>query len=186
MDKRELIGYLERLDNELRQPTILHIYGSAACMLLDEPDRISLDIDVAGPYSEADESDLRRAAALAGLPVNPDENHDSDHIEWIGPLRLCLQPPVAGKNLTLWRGGKLLVRTGSLADLVSSKLIRYDETDRSDIQYLLTQGRLTFEQIAEAASRLPPPFASDRLVVENLENLRTDMDVWCGGDDDPA
>ena len=181
MNKAELIGYLERLDGALRAPAILHIYGSAAFILLDEPDRTSLDVDVAGPYSEVDEGDLRRAAAEAGLPVNPDEAYAGDHIEWIGPLRLCLQPPVEGKMLTLWQGSKLRVRTGAPAELIASKLIRYDETDRSDIQYLHAQGRVSIEAIASAADRLPAPFAADPLVRENLANLKTDMRIWGAG-----
>jgi len=53
MNKSELIAYLEGIDGGLQQPAMLYIYGSAVCILLDEPDRTSLDIDVAGPYSDA-------------------------------------------------------------------------------------------------------------------------------------
>lgn len=60
MNKADLLGYLERLDRALQAPASLYIYGSGACILLDEPDRTSLHLDVAGPYSEADEGDLRR------------------------------------------------------------------------------------------------------------------------------
>jgi hypothetical protein len=127
MNKVELIGYLEGIDRALETPATLYIYGSAACILMDEPERTSLDIDVAGPYSQADEADVRRAAGRAGLPVNPGEDYGGDHIEWVGPLRLCLQPPVAGAEMTLWQGSKLCIRTGPVADLVASKLIRCDE-----------------------------------------------------------
>lgn len=54
MDKQRLTGYLEQLDQALRRSADLYIYGSAAFILLDEPDRTSLDIDVAGPYSNVD------------------------------------------------------------------------------------------------------------------------------------
>lgn len=157
MNKRELIAYLEGIDQALQSQATLYIYGSAACILLDEPDRTSLDVDVAGPYSSVDEGDLRKAADLVGLPVNPDESYSGDHIEWVGPLRLCLQPPVEGRGLTLWQGARLRIRTGDVADLVASKLIRYDDLDRSDIQYLLASCRLPFPEIARAAARLPPP-----------------------------
>jgi hypothetical protein len=181
MNKRELIAYLEGMDRALRAPSILYIYGSAACILLDEPDRTSLDVDVAGPYSTVDEGDFRQAAETAGLPVNPDEDYAGDHIEWIGPLRLCLQPPVEGKGLTLWQGTKLRVQTSAIADLIASKLIRYDEIDRSDIRYLLFQGHATFAEIEDAAARLPVSFSRDPLVRENLDNLRTDMVLWGAG-----
>ena len=180
MNKPELIGYLEGIDRALRAPATLHIYGSAACILLDEPDRTSLDVDVAGPYSSVDQGDLRQAAEAAGLPVNPDDDYAGDHLEWIGPARLCLQPPVAGQGLMLWQGAKLRVQTGTLADLIASKLIRYDEIDRSDIRYLLLQGRVPFAEIGAAAARLPAAFARDPLVQENLENLKMDMAMWGG------
>jgi len=178
MNKKELVAYLEGIDHALQSQATLYIYGSAACILLDEPDRTSLDVDVAGPYSVVDQGDLNQAAAKAGLPVNPDEDYVGDHIEWVGPLRLCLQPPVEGKGLTLWQGARLRIRTGDIADLVSSKLIRYDDLDRSDIQYLLATSRLPFSEIARAAERLPAPFAHDPLVRDNLNNLKADTAVW--------
>ncbi len=184
MNKHELVNHLARIDGALQGPAILYIYGSAACILLDEPDRTSLDIDVAGPYSQADEADVRQAAAIAGVPVNPSDDFMGDHIEWVGPLRLCLRPPVAGSEVTLWQGTKLCLQTGPVVDLVASKLIRYDEIDRSDVQYLLTQSRALFSDIEEAAGRLPSPFARDPLVRDNLENLRSDMAMWGVSADD--
>ena len=71
-----------------------------------------------------------------------------------------------------------------MADLVASKLIRYDEIDRSDVQYLITQARTTFSEVEAAAKRLPAPFVLDRLVLDNLENLRTNMLMWGGATDD--
>ena len=178
MDKVKLLDYLEKLDGALRSSTVLFIYGSAACILLDEPDRTSLDIDVAAPYSKADEEGLRRAAEAAGLPVNPGEDYDGDHLEWIGPLRLCFRQPDAEKDVVLWRGKLLVVMTGSAADLIASKLIRYDDIDRSDILYLVNQGRVSLAEIKAAAARLPPAFAADPLVRENLANLESDMKIW--------
>lgn len=88
MDKPELIAYLEGIDRALRGQATLYIYGSAACILLGEPDRTSLDVDVAGPYSVADQGDLREAAETVGLPINPADDYGGDHIEWVGPPSL--------------------------------------------------------------------------------------------------
>jgi hypothetical protein len=74
MNKSELKTYLERIDAALEQPAMLYIFGSAACILMDEPDRTSLDIDVAAPYSVADYADIEQAAEAAGLPINPNES----------------------------------------------------------------------------------------------------------------
>ncbi|MEI7732172.1 MAG: hypothetical protein WCO56_21535 [Verrucomicrobiota bacterium] len=106
MDKSKIIYFLERMDTELADETDLYIYGSAALMLLDEPGRTSLDIDVAGAYSHANEADLRSVAEKIGLPINPESRDSREHIEWVGPLRLCLPPPDATGGMVLWRGKK--------------------------------------------------------------------------------
>lgn len=179
--KADLIGYLERLDRALTSPATLHIYGSAAFMLLDEPDRTSLDIDVAAPYSTVDLGDLRQAAAAAGLPLNPDADFAGDHLELISALRLCLPKPNPQTDLILWQGGRLTVKTGSIPQLIASKLIRYDEIDRSDIQYLCRQTSVTVSAVASAVDDLPPPFNRDPMVLENLENFRVDWKLWGEG-----
>ena len=69
MNKKELLAYFEKIDADLEQPAMLYIYGSAVFILLDEPDRISLDIDVAAPYSDADYGAFAEAAERAGLPA---------------------------------------------------------------------------------------------------------------------
>lgn len=178
MDKVKLLAYLENIDQALLSSVVLYIYGSAACILLDQPGRSSLDIDVAAPYSNANESDLRRAAEEAGIPVNPAADYDDNHIEWIGALRLCLPPPQDEYSITLWQGKKLVIKTGSVADLVASKLIRYDELDQGDIQYLLQSNPVTFENIVAAVKRLPPTFANDPVLQDNLASLYTDMQTW--------
>lgn len=178
MNKADLIGYLERLDRALVSPATLHIYGSAALILLDEPDRTSLDIDVAAPYSTVDLNDLHQASSVAGLPLNPAEDIATDHLEMISPLRLCLPKPNPQTDLILWQGKRLTIKTGSAAQLIASKLIRYDEIDRSDIQYLCRQTAVTFPTVASAVADLPPPFNNDQIVLENLKNFRVDLELW--------
>lgn len=181
MDKQKLLDYLEKLDAALDHPAMLYIYGSAVCILLDEPDRTSLDIDVAGPYSDADFGALVRAAERAGIPVNPEGDSTTNHIEWIQALRLCLPAPVPGQSMLLWQGKQLTVKCGSPADLIASKLIRYDVIDQGDIQFLLSQTRISFDEVADAVNRLPPPFHDDCMVLENLQNYRADIELWNGG-----
>jgi len=180
VNKSELLAYLTGLDQALQQPAMLCVYGSAALILLDEPDRTSADVDVAAPYSRADFGDLQRAAALAGLPVNPDESHRGDHIEWIAALRLCLPPPETGTEIVLWQGTRLTIKTVPVPQLIASKLVRYDAIDQSDIQYLCSQTKVDFLSVAAAVRTLPPPFDRDALVLENLRNLETDLKLWRG------
>ena len=178
VNKVELLSYLEQLDSALKSDATLHVYGSAALILLDEPDRTSLDIDVAAPYSLTDYADMARAALAAGLPINPAEDYAGDHIEWISALRLCLPSPSPETDLVLWRGSRLIVKTGAIPSLIASKLIRYDEIDRSDIQYLSKQSGVAWSAVAAAVELLPPPFNLDRIVLENLDNLKADMGIW--------
>ncbi len=56
---------------------MLYIYGSAVCILLDEPERTSLDIDVAAPYSDADYGAIVRA-------IENLENYRTDAELWKG------------------------------------------------------------------------------------------------------
>ena len=181
MNKAELLSYLSRLDTALRHPTTLCVYGSAAWILLDEPDRTSLDIDVAAPYSTADFADLQRAAKTAGLPVNPEPHYQGDHLEWITALRLCLPKPATETEIMLWQGTRLTVKTVAIPQLVASKLIRYDEIDQADVQYLCSQTNMEFPAVEAAVRLLPPPFDQDAVVLENLQNLKADLKIWRAG-----
>jgi len=175
VNKQQLLDHLGRLDAGLTAPATLCIYGSAAGILLDEPERTSLDLDVAAPYSQADFADVARAAANAGLPVNPAPDVQVDHLEWIQATRLCLAPPVAERLVTLWQGTRLKIVTVPPADLIASKLIRYDALDQADIAYLLSQQRLAWSDVAAAVQRLPEPFRHDPVIRDNLENLKADF-----------
>lgn len=170
--------HLERLDAALGEPAKLCIYGSAALMLMGEEDRFSVDVDIAGPYSTVNERALAAAAQQIGLPVNPPEDFPADHIEWVGPTRLCLAAPSTETAVVLWQGGMLIVFTLPPADLVASRLIRYDPTDQADIQFLMIQSRVHFEHVAQAVDRLPSAFRDDPVVRENLDNLRRDAQRW--------
>jgi hypothetical protein len=182
MDKQQLTAYFSRLDEKLSAPVRLYIYGSAVVILLDAPGRTSLDIDVAGPYTVADQSEFACLSESLGLPVNPDPLCQTEHVEWIGPLRLCLPMPRSEHpGMMLWQGRNLTVMTGTVEDLVASKLIRYDVTDRTDIQYLFSQYRFEMNAVQDAVSRLPHPFHKDAMVLQNIENLKADIMLWGGG-----
>jgi len=178
MDAKTLREHLIRLDAALAEPAQLCIYGSAAFMLMGQEERMSVDIDVAGPYSTVNERALAEAARHIGLPVNPPEDFSGDYLEWVGPLRLCLAEPSGMEPVILWRGSRLIVFTLPPADLVASRLIRYDPIDQADIQFLMLHHALRYEDIAQAVERLPLPFRHDVLVRENLANLQRDTMRW--------
>ena len=181
MNASTLREHLGRLDAALGEPARLCIYGSAALMLMGEEDRFSVDVDIAGPYSTVNERALAAAARQIGLPVNPAEDFPTDHLEWVGPTRLCLAAPTAETAVVLWQGSRLTLFTLPPADLVASRLIRYDPTDQADIQFLVIHLRVRFDVVAQAVNRLPATFRDDALVRENLENLRRDLQRWSSG-----
>jgi len=178
MDKTALVEHLRQLDTALQSSARLCVYGSGAFILLDEPGRTSLDLDVAASYSQVALPELERTAAEVRFPVNPPPEFGGDHIEWIGPLRLCLAAPETTRTVPLWSGQRLEVFTVAPADLAASKLVRYDELDRADIQFLCEQTRLGWDDIAQAAQRLPDAFRNDPVVRDNLNSLKTDMGLW--------
>jgi hypothetical protein len=181
MDKNRLLEYFTRVDRQLMQPAELLIYGSAAFILLDEEARTSLDLDVAGPYSKVDYEEFRQASLQAGLEVNPAEFDAAEHVEWISGARLCLAPPESTETMTLWQGRQLAVKTVAAADLVASKLIRYDPIDQGDVRYLVSQMHVSHDEVTKAVARLPVGFRGDALVGENLANLKEDMRLWTAG-----
>ena len=98
MNVASLREYLAHLDDVLDEPMRLCLYGSTPLMLMGQEDRSSLDIDVAAPYSSANERALAEAAEQIGLPLNPADDYEGDHIEWVGPLRLCLSTRESGRH----------------------------------------------------------------------------------------
>lgn len=178
MNKATILQKFAVIDENLNSSASLCLYGSGAFILLDEEDRTSLDLDIAGPYSKVNFSDFTNAVEAAGLKINPAETTDDDHIEWISVVRLCLADPSVTESMILWEGNKLKVFTVSPADLIASKLIRYDDIDQSDINYLVFQMNVSFESIAKAVTRLPKSFRDDVMLQENLTNLKQDIMLW--------
>ena len=177
--ERTVVEYFDRLDALVSSGTVLYIYGGAAVAVLGSRIRTTMDIDVAEPYSRIDRAEFMVASAKAGLPVNPDADYDSAFLELVGAFRLCVPEPTAeNPGVVVYSGRNLTVRTGSAADLIASKLVRYDEQDQQDIQFLLKTGAVTLEAVKESASRLPAAFREDALVRENLANLGEDMKIW--------
>ena len=174
--------YFARLDALVAPGTVLYVYGGAAVALLGSGIRTTMDVDVAEPYSHFDRKAFAAASAQAGLPVNPGADYDAAFLELVGALRLCVPEPTADKpGLEIFKGANLMVRTGSAADLIASKLVRYDEQDQQDIQFLLKAGAVALAAVRESVSRLPAAFREDALVRENLENLERDMKMWGAG-----
>jgi len=179
VDEQTVRAYFDALDPLVRPDTVLYVFGGAAVALLGSRIRTTMDIDVAEPFSQIDRAAFCRASAAAGLPVNPAPEYSAAFVKLVGPLRLSLPvPDPARPAVELYRGRNVTVRTGSAADLVASKLVRYDEQDQQDIQFLMGEGGATLEEVKASVDRLQPVFRDDALVRENLMNLGEDLKIW--------
>jgi len=179
VDERTVRAYFDALDPLVCSDTLLYVFGGAAVALLGSRIRTTMDVDVAEPFSRIDRAAFFQASEQAGLPVNPSPDHDAAFLELVGPLRLSLPTPdAANPGVELYRGRNLIVRTGTPADLVASKLVRYDEQDQQDIQFLMGEGGATIEEVKSSVARLQPVFRDDALVRENLMNLGEDLKIW--------
>ena len=180
INEQTAMEYFARLDALVGQGTELFVIGGSAVALLGAKIRVTADIDVALPYSKMDMAGFVEASDKAGLPVDPALGYQGVYVETIKPLMLTLPVPVEGQQIVLFTGKNLTVKTCSAADLVASKLYRCGEQDMEDIQFLVQACGVTFEQIRESVSRLPPRFRDDVLVKDNLENVRADIEIWKG------
>ena len=179
IDELTIRRYFDALDSLVGTNTVLYVFGGAAVALLGSRIRTTMDIDIAEPFSRIDRAAFCAASAKAGLPVNPAPDYDAAFIELVGPFRLSLpRPDAASGGMVLYSGVNLTVKTGSPADLVASKLVRYDEQDQQDIQFLMGEGGATMKEVMASVERLQPAFREDSLVRENLENLVTDLGIW--------
>ena len=169
--------YFGKLDAKVSSGTELYVFGGSAIGLLGLRVRTTIDVDIAAPYSRVNLEEFTRASAELGFPVNPGAEYQGTFIEFVGPARLSLPVP-NGDEQVLYRGLNLTVKTGSFADLVASKLVRYNTKDMQDVQFLMSEGRVRYEDVVTAVNRLSSVFRDDPLVRENLENLKTDMRIW--------
>ena len=171
--------YFVRLDQLVKPGTELYVIGGSAIALLGAKIRTTADVDVALPSSKLDLTDFTTASAKAGLPVNPAFGYQGAYVELVKPLMLTLPQPKSETDVQeLFRGVNLVVRTGSGADLVASKLYRYSEQDQEDIQFLMLRGGVTLAAVRESVTRLPERFREDVMVIENLGNLERDLALW--------
>lgn len=179
INEKTVLDYLTSLDGLVKPGTELFMIGGSAVVLLGANIRTTADVDIALPYSKFDMAGFAEASAQAGLPVNPSFGYQGAYVELVKPLMLTLpRPKNDGSEQILFRGANLVVKTGSGAELVASKLYRYSEQDQEDIRFLMSRGNVTMSAVREAVLRLPERFREDVLVRDNLANLENDAAMW--------
>ena len=179
IDEKVLRDYFARLDALVSPGTVLYVFGGGAVALLGAAIRTTIDIDIAAPYSKVAESEFRAASEKAGLPVNPGLGYQGAYVEFVPPLTLAMpRARTPDDEIVLFSGLNLTVKTGSVADLIASKLIRYNDKDRSDVQYLADLGGIVMDDVVASVERLPERIKRDVVLRANLENLSVDLSLW--------
>jgi len=181
IDRKKLIGLLERMDLEARHEQRLCVIGAAALILLGRPARQTEDIDVWRPGSRLNDADLRRAAEQAGLTYDPkDDAPKGPYIQIVNPGIVNLPRPkndvwpTGEESRVLWQGRRVTVVCPPPAILVAAKLVRASDVDLDDLMYLVGVVGVTKTQIEHAIGSFPA--REQDTARENLDLLKVMMD----------
>lgn len=149
MDWAAMEALLIRLGEALEQETELVLIGSAVCMCLGQPARMTLDFDVWHPSSNYDLSVLKRACEKVGLAFDPKSvvEPEKAYIQIVRPGIVHLG--AFSKTSRLLKTGKLVVLQPPTANLVASKLVRCEDKDLDDCTFLLRQTNTSIDEVAE-------------------------------------
>lgn len=168
---RELEDKLDDLGACLEKPVSLVVIGSAVCMSLGQPSRMTMDVDVWKRSSKYDQGVLKRACEKAGILFNPiEEDLDPDQVY----LQL-IEPGIVflGQFDTtepMFQSGNLSLSRPPLENIIASKMVRCDQRDLDDIVFLMAKCGVTTEQVRSAAETISDPMARDN-ALENMTYL---------------
>jgi hypothetical protein len=157
IDRRRLIEIFDALGAGLSKPATLCLIGSSPGIVLGQPERQSLDIDVWRQRSNYDETELRRACDRLGLLFDPrDEMRpDAVYIQIIRPGMVRL--PEDFDVEVLGQYGNLTVVMPAPALLSAAKLARGEPRDIEDVVWWVKERALSGDEVRDAAGRLPDP-----------------------------
>jgi transcriptional regulator with XRE-family HTH domain len=167
IEKATLEGLLAALGETLAEPTTLCIVGSAAAILLGQPERQTPDIDIWGPESDFDIGALRRACAQAGLLYDPRGEVDPGavYLQILRPGITMFPEHFAAERIG--RFGKLTLVMPPPVLIVATKLARGLESDIEDAAWWMRERDLSIAAV-EAAIALIPQADNREAARENL------------------
>jgi hypothetical protein len=177
-DRDSWLQALARINQSLQQQGAtarLTLVGSATGILMGQPDRSSVDLDVWRPTSRYEFAALKKAVEDAGLVFNPKSALDPET-----PYVQLIEPGIVQIGMfehpePLEKFGALQLDRPPIANLVASKLVRAETKDIEDITYLLANYRPARGDIAKAIQSMPAEArrrASENLVYVEVLSLR--------------
>ncbi len=129
-------------------PLRLCLIGSAACLFGGMEGRTSADLDIWKPASDYDRGELQAAAEKAGLLFDPKQTLEPDrpYLQLVEPglTQLGAFAPVFVERI-----GRLQIYRPPVENLVAAKLIRAEQKDLGDIQFLVSRHRPDLQRIRE-------------------------------------
>ncbi len=163
-----VLGDLAHALGKEGSPLRLCLIGSAACLFGGMDGRTSADLDIWKPASDYDRIELQRAAEKAGLLFDPKQTVEPDR-----PYLQLIEPGLTQlgefEPVFIERMGRLHLYRPPVENLVAAKLIRCEQKDLGDIQFLVSRHRPDLLRIHEIIKRFPLP-ARER-ATENLVYL---------------
>lgn len=157
IEKDSLEDLLTVLGETLPGPATLCIVGSAAAILLGQPERQTPDIDVWGPESDFDIGALRRACAQTGLLYDPRGEVEPGAV-YLQILRpgITMFPEHFAAEL-IGRFGNLTLVMPPPALIVATKLARGSDSDIEDAAWWVRERDLSVAAIEAAIAHIPQP-----------------------------
>jgi hypothetical protein len=168
-DRDNWLQALARVNRSLQQQGAtarLTLVGSATGILIGQPGRTSIDLDVWRPTSQYEFDTLKKAVEEAGLLFDPKSamEPDTPYVQLVDPG--IVQTGKFGQPEPLEKFGALQLDRPPIANLLASKLVRAETKDIEDIAWLLANHRPEREDIEKAIQSMPAE--ARRKATENL------------------
>jgi len=157
IEKASIEELFTALGETLPGPTTLCIVGSAAAILLGQPERQTLGIDIWGPESDFDIGALRRACTQAGLLYDPrgEVAAGAVYLQILRPGITMFPEHFAAERIG--RFGNLALVMPPPALIVATKLARGLDSDIEDAAWWVRERDLSVATIEAAIALIPQP-----------------------------
>jgi hypothetical protein len=168
----DLEDLLAQLGDALEKPASLVVIGSAVCMSLGQPERMTMDVDVWKRSSDYDLKDLKQACKKIGLLFNPVDVDDpeSAYLQLVEPG--IVQLGRFDKTESVFKTGNLRISRPPAENIIASKLVRGEARDYDDCAYLIATTRTPLQKIRQAIDSIEDEFARES-AQENLVVLES-------------
>lgn len=173
--EKDLLAFLKDIDSlltkeKLTSKAVLYIFGGAAAVIAYKSKRGTRDID-------ALIKDRRLAARLiewAGEGSALAKKHDGLHLQPVNTTLMLIEEPDYEKRCAeVFKGELKNIQAHALGkeDLILSKLSRYNDRDRADIEFLIKGYKIEPEKLISLYKSARACFIGDLSTLDSVFNL---------------